>query len=410
MSGDVLKNEAGASPGYDVRWLRTLQDIDAFAPQWVALDQSSQAQFVWFQSFNWCRNWVARHMGKLEAPRILVVLKDGRPEAILPLILTRTMFGVKSLEVLGQPHTQYSNILTPSGVLDERAIAKIRTALKRQADADTTIFNYVPEGSALAQVLADVPSAAHLANEASMLDLTRFGEGQSFESTRSPHAQKRLRRHIRLFEKDFGKLNFTALRPGEEGYSNLVAHCVTMKKQWISATGKLGTGLMRFDHAAFLAALEPITDTDGPLLWVLRGESKLLAVEIGFIQRGHYYCYISGFDIDLWKHSPGKLQKAMTINGLIDMGATAFDLMGNTTDYKDDYANRRVALSGAIISSTTRGKLYAGAWVSHVEPAIRKVFFALPDRMRNSIATARRSSFASALPSQMDASKHPSGS
>jgi CelD/BcsL family acetyltransferase involved in cellulose biosynthesis len=409
MSGEVLKNGAGPSSDYDVRWLHTLQEIDAFAPEWLRLDQTSQAEFVWFQSFNWCRNWVARHMGRLEVPRILVLQKDGEAHAILPLILTRTMFGVKSLEVLGQPHTQYSNILTRSGILDETAVAHFRSALRSQKDADTSIFNYVPEGSALAQVLADVSSCAHLSNEASMLDLTRFGEGQSFESTRSTHAQKRQRRHIRLFEKDFGKLNFTALRPGAAGYAELVKLCVNMKKQWISTTGKLGTGLMRFDHAAFLSVLESITEADGPLLWVLRGDSRLLAVEMGFIQRGHYYCYISSFDIDLWKHSPGKLQKAMTINGLIDMGARTFDLMGNTTDYKDDYTNRRVALSGAIISSTARGKIYAGAWVSRMEPAIRKLYFALPDHWRNIIATARRSRFTSALPPKMDVSTHPSG-
>jgi CelD/BcsL family acetyltransferase involved in cellulose biosynthesis len=409
MSGEVLKNGAGPSANDDVRWLRTLPEIDAFAPQWLALDQASQAEFVWFQSFSWCRNWVARHMGRLEAPRILVLQKDGLPQAILPLILTRNMFGVKSLEVLGQPHTQYSNILTRTGTLDEKSVAQFRAALKTQRDADTTIFNYVPEGSALAQVLVDVPRCDHFNNEASMLDLTQFGEGQSFESTRSPHAQKRLRRHVRLFEKEFGKLNFTALRPGAAGYGDLVKLCVNMKKQWISTTGKLGTGLMRFDHAAFLSVLEPITEKDGPLLWVLRGDSRLLAVEMGFVQRGHYYCYISSFDIDLWKHSPGKLQKAMTINGLIDMGAKTFDLMGNTTDYKDDYANRRVALSGAIISSTARGKIYAGAWVSRLEPAIRKLYFALPDQWRNTIAAARRARFTSGLPSQMDVSTHPSG-
>jgi CelD/BcsL family acetyltransferase involved in cellulose biosynthesis len=382
----------------EVRWLTSLAEIDAFQQHWQALDAISVAELVWFQSFIWCRNWIASHAGPKVEPRVLTVSQAGKAVAILPLAIERGPFGVKALEVLGQPHTQYGNILTETGKLSTDVVTTLRKALFGLAEADAAIFNYVPEASPLAQVLLGVAPCARLANTASMLDLTGFVDGQRFEATRSLHAQKRLRRHIRLFEKEFDGLAMQALRPGDADYAEMIQLCVTMKREWLAATGRMGGGLTRFDHASFLASLPMITPNDGPIVWVMRGARRVLAVETGFIQRGHYYCYISGFDNTLWKLSPGKLQKAMTINGLIEMRAKTFDLMGNTTEYKNDYANRTVALSGAVINFTARGKLFTSAWTENMEPTLRKLFYRLPNGWRQHIAAARSLSFSSAPP------------
>ncbi len=377
----------------EVRWLTTLAEVDAFAVSWRALDEASTADLVWFQSFDWCRNWLAMQATAGDIPQILTLTLQGSAIAILPMVKKRAAFGARILESLGQPHTQYSNILTRGGTLTALELEALRKALLTQSGADATILNYVPIHSPLARILAHTTPSASLANTASMLNLQGLGGSKSFESTRSVHAQKRLRRHIRLFEKEFGTLTFVAMYPNHPEYAKLVDDCVEMKKVWLRATGRMGSGLMRNNHAAFLAALSPDKAGAGPVLWVLRGASKLIAAEIGFLQRGHYYCYMSSFDSALWKLSPGKLQKAMTINALADMGAKTFDLMGNPTGYKDDYADTHVALSGYVVNLSLRGALYTRTWTEHMEPLLRQMFYRMPNRFRQSLAAARRLSF-----------------
>jgi CelD/BcsL family acetyltransferase involved in cellulose biosynthesis len=196
------------------------------------------------------------------------------------------------LRMLGEPHTQYGNILTETGTLSSKHMKMFETALASNMACDGLVCNYVPAGSALEQLMGTSRRMSRLDNQSLMVDLAKFSNAAAYDASLSKNTTKNLRRRRKHLE-DMGALKFDVLRPDDQGYGAAIHEGIAMKQQWLAETGRLGLGLKHAGHAAFLTNIPQLAEAgDGPLAFVLSVAGKAVATELGFLQRGHYYSYM----------------------------------------------------------------------------------------------------------------------
>lgn len=372
--------------------LSSLADMDAWASRWRALDAASSAPHRYFQSHDWCRTWMANHIDRRISPFVLLLLRGEALIAVLPLMKVRSAAGIQVLRALGEPHTQYGNVLTVAGQLSADESMALRSAVFGANGIDSIIVNYVPDGSPLTSILGSETRARELDNTAAQFDLRSIASPQDHRSS-STKSRRRARRKAETALGEFGDISLKVLRPGDEGYGDAIARCITLKKTWIKHTGRIGAGLDYDGHARFLAALPATVSRDGGIVFVLKAGPVAAAYEVGFLQDGHYYSYLGAFMWSLRHASPGTLQIEMTLDWLMHQGVRTFDFLGNPMQYKTQWSNREVALTCHIHNLTRAGRLYTSLWVRRIRPRLKSLYHLLPAPARRSFAIFREIDF-----------------
>ncbi|MET3924470.1 GNAT family N-acetyltransferase [Devosia sp. 2618] len=382
-----MLSELSGRGDYVSRTLCTIAEIDAVAEQWLAVEQSCVSQLSYFQTFSWCRGWVEQFCGpRGPKPHIRTVWQGDQLVAVWPLMIAGGGIGLKRLENLGEPHSQYCNVIIRPDADNDAVMGLLVDGLAK-GKWDVAVFRPVPADSRLARALRHLPSIRGYENEASVLDLSRYESTQDY-TAQLGKLQKRNRNRRRNHLARLGELSFSMVWPGHPEFAELVRLAATMKRRWLSETSRYSVGFAMAEYETFLSQLDGNADAlSGACLSVLRVGGKVVALELGFIQNKHYYAYLGGFDWDLRQLSPGKVQMEMTVGWLIDNGVEAYDLLVNPADYKRSWSNRDIKLRGYALPLTWRGWLYSGAWLPTIRPAIKRVHSMIPDLLRR-LATA----------------------
>lgn len=361
-----------------IRVLSTLADIEAYADDWRELEQECADPLSYFQSYDWCRNWVRQFATSEDCSPYVVTLWAGSVlVAIWPRMIVRSPL-LNRLETLGVPHTQYCGLLLRHGYAKDRAVAATLQEATRASGCDVTISRAVPAGSALARMLAHKPQVRGSSNVASILDLSQYASAEEYASQLGK-LQKRNRNRRRNHLARLGELNFEVIWPDHPEFADLVRLGTEMKRRWLAETGRYSTGFSMAGYEDFLQNLDgDNASQSGACLSVLRAGDKVVAVELGFISNQHYYAYIGGFDWDLRDLSPGKVQMEMTVGWLIDNAITSYDLLINPADYKKSWTSRSIEVSSRAEALTWRGHLYTSTWLPTVRPALKQMHQKLP--------------------------------
>ncbi len=360
------------------RVLGTLDEIEAIAEAWRGLERHCADPLGYFQTYDWCRNWVAEFGSDgSHRPYIVTLWSNDRLIALWPRMVVE-MAGFRRLETLGAPHSQYCGALVRVGEAAMPIIAAHFRAAMRASKCDVTISRAVPEGSMLAKILCDKEEVRGSANVASMLDLSGFASSEDY-TAQLGKLQKRNRNRRRNHLARLGELDFGVIWPDHADFAALVRQCAEMKRRWLAETGRFSVGFGMEGYERFLASLDGDgAALDGACLSVLRAGERIVALELGFIRNRHYYAYIGGFDWDLRDLSPGKVQMEMTVGWLIDQGVGAYDLLINPADYKASWTNTSIAVTARAEALTWRGRVYTGAWLPSVRPALKRLHGQLP--------------------------------
>jgi CelD/BcsL family acetyltransferase involved in cellulose biosynthesis len=372
--------------------LTTLAQMTDHQDLWRDLDLRSTADLVWFQSFDWCYNWIKTQSAD-HVPHTLIIVENGAAAAVLPLMRGRSEMGVRMLRMMGEPHTQYGNILTANGTLSSKHRQMFESALAEDKVCDGLVCNYVPADSPLAQLMGSARRLMRLDNQSLVVELSKHRNASDYEASLSKNTTKNLRRRRKHLE-GMGDLTFEVFRPGDAGYHIAINDGMAMKQQWLTATGRLGLGLKQSGHATFLSNIPRLKETgDGPLAFVLSVAGKSVAIELGFLQRGHYYSYLGAFDWELRQQAPGRLQMHETICWLIGQGVVSMDLLANPTDYKRDVASSSIRLSSYSRTRNLRGFVYAAFWSGWGKPQLKRALAAIPERWRAGLNQVKKLEF-----------------
>jgi CelD/BcsL family acetyltransferase involved in cellulose biosynthesis len=355
------------------RVLRTRDQIEAIAVQWRGLDMHCADPLGYFQSYDWCHNWVRQFGGAMGQPYVVTVWRDELLLALWPLMIVEAA-GIRRLETLGTPHSQYCGALVRRGTAPLNEIAGRFREAASASECDVTISRAMPEGTVLAEILADGHEAPGPENAASVLDLSVYASAENYMAGLGK-LQKRNRNRRRNHLARLGELHFEVIWPGDDRFADLVRRCTHMKRRWLTETGRFSIGFSAEGYEDFLACLPgDASSMQGACLSVLRAGEHVVALELGFIRQGHYYAYVGGFDWDLRDLSPGKVQMEMTVGWLIDNGVAAYDLLINPAGYKESWSNRVVPVTTRAQALTWKGRLYAHAWLPRVRPALKRLY------------------------------------
>jgi CelD/BcsL family acetyltransferase involved in cellulose biosynthesis len=375
-----------------LREVTTLAGIDGLRDAWQALERRHRGELAYFQTFDWCRNWVAHIAASLPgvSPRIICVWKGAHLVALMPAMISRVAGGVRMLKALGEPHTQYAGMLTdPAGFCPE-TVRLLSGFFSNPGGCDAVSFDLVPAHSPLASVMPRKALVKGYDNQSSSLDLTQFASADAFIGSQGDKRIRSRRKRRNRLQKQAGELTFRVVWPGSEEFAGLVHTCVAMKKRWLAETGRLSRGFAIDGYADFLAGLTgDEASNEGAVAFVLEAAGQPVAIEVSMIRNGHLYAYIGGFDWELNKFSPGKLQMEATICWCIENGIRAYDLLGNAAAYKDDWSNLTCELLAFNRANTLRGWMYGSAWLNHVRPQLKRLFENLPAGVRQLAASPR---------------------
>ena len=303
--------------------------------------------------------------------------------------MVQTVGGIRVLQNLGAPHSQYCNLLCDDAVLADSVAYALLSKIEAEPDCDVAVFHPVPQRSKLAQLLKARPTIRGYNSNSSLLDLTAFADSESYRAT-GGKLKKRNRNRRRNHLARLGDLSFEVVWPSDPRFAALMRQCAAMKRQWLSETGRVSSGFSFKGYEGFLATLKGDAETmSGACLFVLKAGEAVVATELGFLQNGHYYAYIGSFDWNLRHLSPGKVQMEMTICWLIDNGVTTYDLLGGEGDYKGSWTDRTIKLEGYSLCFSWKGRFYAQTWLPHLRPLAKRLYHSAPDSLRRLIAAVQ---------------------
>jgi len=156
-----------------------------------------------------------------------------------------------------------------------------------------------------------------------------------------------------------------------------------MKRDWLSRTGRNDAKLNIDGLTECICGLSGDGEARfGAVAGALVLDGKPVAVEVGFLQRGHYYSYIGAFDWDMREHSVGKVQIEEAIRWAIENGATKYDLLAEPAGYKDSWSNGQMMLQTRVVSRSARGYIVGVAWQLRLRPIAKTIFNQMPSDWR----------------------------
>jgi len=364
-------------------WVTTLEQMLALESDWRALDAKSTGRMSYFQSFDWCYNWYrqfAAGNAQDAGPRlrIFTLRKNGKVEMIWPMMQVTRYFGVKELVFIGEPLTQYGNILINHDRITPDDIRQCWSEIIRTSQADVIALNNFPAQSVL-NACCDEQGSAKVVSATSIMDLSGFTDFASFiASLNKTTRRSRSRRRNRLAK--LGRIEQVAIAGGSSAYAALVDQALAWKQTWLKETGRASEILQQRRTRAFLMSLE-----DRVLAFALELNGRPIAIEIGFLDGAHYYSYLGAFDWSFRAYSPGKVQMEETFRWAINNKVKAYDLLGNPSTYKADWSNIDLALMSRMQPLTVKGVAYARGWTRLIKPMMKRSFYWMSSGQRKAL-------------------------
>lgn len=369
------------------RIVRSLDEIDAIAGRWRALELRAADPMTWFQSLDWCRTWCRFHSVDM---RIATAWSGDRLVLVWPLMVTGSPRTVRRIAPLTMPHGQYGNMIADprlheSGRLAE-AVAGCLDRIVARERPDLVVHADVPVPQEDLQAAFGDAGTVEPAGASSWMDLTGFADWDAFRGTLSKSVRKGRNRRRNALER-LGRLDYVVRHAGEPGFAPLVHAGVGMKQVWLRETGRATLVVNRPDFPDFLSALsyDPETGT-GAVAATLLLDGRPIAIEIGFEWFGRFYSYLGAFDWSMRSYSPGKLQLEEAMRWCIERGIHAYDLLGEAATYKSDWSNMSTPMNSWGMQPTLRGKAYSAVWSRSLRPAAKSLMQSAPLGLRTRLA------------------------
>jgi CelD/BcsL family acetyltransferase involved in cellulose biosynthesis len=369
-----------------------LAGMRALADEWRRLERETTDSFTYFQSNEWCLRWAEAFFADLRASediriRILCIRRGGRLVSLWPLTACRRPLGIWLLRFMGEPHSQYGNML-----IDRRrlGIAEARECWSQamgRLDVDAIVLDRLPITGPLAQILGAGNLYREHGHVSSIMDLGQFRDWQDYGASLSRAARKSRRKRRRELESE-GCVEFRIFSGGTAGFRETVARSLRLKAHWLEATGKPVSNIADSRTEAFLSALDGDADEpSGAVASALLLDGEPIATEIGFCRSGHYYSFLGAFDWDRRDFSPGKIHLEAVLKWAFDAGLSKFDLLGHPSAYKQHWSNSTAGLAGYGAARTLKGAAYARLWRPNLKPFAKQAFERLPLSFRRQVVS-----------------------
>ncbi len=302
--------------------------LSALAPEWLELWRRAPDATP-FQSPMWLLPWW-RHFGSNELHGI-TVRDAGRLQALAPLYIIREDDQSLGL-LLGTGISDYLDVLS---IGDHENV--IATAL---ADVDCQLWDL--------QQLRPSSPLLKMQSPDGWNDSVEEQEACPVLSLGEDLTSTHFRKKLRYYRRALGDIAFeTATAENLDGLLAALFALHAARWQRRGMSGMLADDVVQQFHRHVARAM---LDAGALRLYAIRVAGRIVAVFYGFASGDTVYYYLSGYDPDLEKFSPGTLIVAHAIEQAARDGARTFDFLRGAEDYKyawgaKDRMNRRRTLA-----------------------------------------------------------------
>lgn len=345
---------APAAPGLSIEIVRSPERLAELASDWEALWLNADG--LAFQSHRWITAWWRTAPDQTNRQlRIGLLRRDGKLVAILPLAIRRQGL-VRTLEWAARDHSDFCDALIAPDC-DPTALNSLWESVLAEGGFDLVYLNrLLPDSLALG--LAERSQAIRLRpywrQEENYRVAGHWPTGQAWLDSQSKKTRQNYRRG-RKFIEETGALRFR-LFADDEPLAPVLEHVAALKRKWLERHGRQSD---LFDEgAAALPALVGALRALGVLrLFVLECDDATIAVSINLIQRNRMMAFVTTYDPDFERASPGMLLMCDYIRWSIDQGLEEVDFLCGGEDFKRRFATRSLILSSRAAARTPLGHL-----------------------------------------------------
>ena len=359
--------------------IRTEAQFLQLRDDWWALEELCDGAIL-FQSFNWCR-LAARVVSKSKNDDLFVccVYSQKMLVGVLPLRLLKKRF-YTVLTGLAEPFQEFSEMLVAPGISPGDVWNKIWPNLA-SSGADCIHLGQVRKDSRLFDAVNGTIPAVGEIDAAPFVPLDQWDGYDAFLKTVKTKTRKNMRNQRNVLERT--ALVEHLVCDGGDELDQVIERTYANRAQWLAEKGLTSAAFSDDQFQSFLGEFksdgESGIDTLGMSL--MHGD-KLIAEQWGFIHRDRYYAFISSYDEEYARLSPGKLHLGEVIKTGFEKRLKAMEFMLPDVPYKRTWAKTAIPVQDHIAGFTTKGKLYAGLWVDTVRPRVKRLFLAIPESLR----------------------------
>ncbi|WP_019905755.1 GNAT family N-acetyltransferase [Methylobacterium sp. 77] len=340
--------------------VRSPERLAAVETAWTDLWQ--RAGGLVFQSHAWIQAWWTTAPDR-ERRALLIVLawRGDRLEAVLPLATCRRR-GVLLLEWAAKDHADYGDALLAPGD-DSAVIGRMWEHLLAAGGFDLIYVNRMLPNAKIRALLGPAQREAaglhpNHRSEASSRVVGSWRSGQEWFDGQSKKMRQNYRRGQKFLSEQ-GPLRFRLVGP-DESIEPILERLAALKRKWLDGRA-LESALFDEGTPALPALVRVLAETGLLHLFVLECDGVVIAVSVNFVQAGSMMAFVTTYDPDFERGSPGMVLMMDYIQWSIDHGYRTIDFLCGDESFKGRFATETVTLDSVMGSRTLLG---AGAMMA----------------------------------------------
>jgi CelD/BcsL family acetyltransferase involved in cellulose biosynthesis len=265
-----------------------------------------------FQSPMWLLPWW-RHFGSNDL-NVITVRDNGRLQALAPLYVIR-----EDDESLG--------LFLGTGISDYLDVLGNAPLPLQEIDCQMWDLQQLRPDSAMLRMPLPDGWSDNVEEQDRCVLLSIENAGDELQNLLSTHARKKLRYFRRSLASTFEDANAENLDTLLDALFAL--HAARWQRRGMP--GMLADDVIQRFHREVARAM---LDAGALRMFAMRSADRIVAVFYGFAHHDTVSYYLSGYDPELDRHSPGTLIVAHAIERAVHEGATTFDFLRGAEEYK----------------------------------------------------------------------------
>ncbi|MCB8840773.1 GNAT family N-acetyltransferase [Aurantimonas sp. VKM B-3413] len=335
-----------------------ITDADALAaagPAWDGLWRETNGLI--FQSHAWISAWW-RTLQDRDRRTLQVVLawEGNHLRALLPMATCRR-HGLRVLEWAAKDHSDYGDALVAPGV-DPAILLDMARHLSKSTRFDIAYVNRLLPNAAARIFLAGADSAPfglrpNRRFEQSFRITGDWATGADWLKSQSKKFRKTYR-HSRNTLEGTGQLRSRMLA-ADEPRADVLAQMAEFKRAWLTRHDLSSNDLFDPESQTLSALIEVLAEAGILHFFVLELDGTAIAMSVNFVQQGTMMAFVTTYDPEFERGSPGMVLMLDYIQWAFDAGLSTVDFLCGSEGFKQRYANTDVTLASAMGAGTLAG-------------------------------------------------------
>jgi CelD/BcsL family acetyltransferase involved in cellulose biosynthesis len=336
--------------------VRSAERLAQVAPAWTELWH--RVDGLIFQSHGWISAWWETVPDRKRRDlRIGLIWNGDRLVAVMPLAISRRR-GLRFLEWAASSYTDYGDALV-APECPASALRRLWVLLSASGGFDLAFLNRLLPDAAVRPLIAPGASGGirlrpNYRQEMSYRVAGRWQSGAAWYDGQSKKTRKNYRHSLNMMG-ETGKLQFRLL-PADEPLGPMLVRLAALKRKWLAEHAR-ESELFDEDAPALAALVETMARAGVLRVFVLECDGLMIAVSINFVQRNTMMAFVTTYDPDFGRASPGLILMMDYIRWSMDQGLATVDFLCGAEAFKQRFATESVTLQSFMGIRSARGAL-----------------------------------------------------